>query len=100
MGRPHRFGCEPDQTSRRSWMNTVIDHKIRNHLKNAVLADNVIEGVLAALITRQTLALPEFIIGVSFQKEPITNLQYRFGEGLGRRVVKRPVVYWTSNSGF
>lgn len=48
MGRPHRFGCEPGQTSHRSWTNTVVDDKIRNHFKNAVLADNVTEGVVAA----------------------------------------------------
>jgi hypothetical protein len=43
-------------------------------VKNAVLADNVTEGVLAAADYTETLALPEFIISVSFQKEPITNL--------------------------
>ena len=38
------------------------------------------------------LATPESIIGVSFQKEPITNLDYRVGEGLGlllRKIVSR-----------
>src|SRR6266404_4426987 len=36
----------------------------------------------------QRLALPESIIRVSFQKEPITNLDYRVGEGLGRLLRK------------
>jgi hypothetical protein len=88
MGRPHRFGCQPGQTSRRIQTNTVVDDKIRNRFKNAVLADKVTERVLAAAITRETLAQPEFIIGVSFQKEPITNLEYRVGEGLGRLLRK------------
>jgi len=34
------------------------------------------------------LAPPESIIRVSFQKEPITNLDYRVGEGLGRLLRK------------
>jgi hypothetical protein len=43
------------QTSRRIWTNTV--DKIRNRFKNAVLADKVTEGVLAAaLCTRNAIA--------------------------------------------
>jgi hypothetical protein len=36
----------------------------------------------------QRLALPESIILVSFQKEPITNLDYCVGEGVGRLLRK------------
>ena len=48
------------------------------------LSPTFLKACSPTLITRETLALPEFIIGVSFQKEPITNLEYRVGEGLGR----------------
>ena len=34
------------------------------------------------------LAPPESILRVSLQKEPITNLDYRVGEGLGRLLRK------------